>query len=112
MPQYLTSEYVGAWLYVVHNKYLLVWAETGIFALIAFLTFLLVTAYRGWQVWRRGDRFLSPLALAFTAAVIGQMVHMNFDIFNAQAQVQGLWLVAALLAAMHNIQDGEKRVAK
>lgn len=109
MPQYLTSEYVGAWLYVVHNKYLLVWAETGIFALIAFVTFLLLTVYRGWQVWKRGDRFLAPLGLALTAAVVGQMVHMNFDIFNAQAQVQGLWLVAALLAAMRNIQDGEKR---
>ena len=108
MPQYLSSEYVGAWLYVVHNKYLLVWAETGIFALIAFLIFLLTTLYRGWQVWRRGDSFLAPLALAFTAAVVGQMVHMNFDLFNAQAQVQGLWLAAALLAAMRNIQDGEK----
>jgi putative inorganic carbon (hco3(-)) transporter len=112
MPDYLTPDFAGAWLYVVHDKYLLVWAETGIFALIAFVIFLLATVYRGWLVWRRNDPFLSPLALAFTAVVIGQMVHMNFDIFNGQPQVQGLWLVAALLAAMSNIQSGEKNGAK
>jgi O-antigen ligase len=38
----------GPWLYVVHNKYLGVWAETGIVGLIAFLWFLGETIGRGW----------------------------------------------------------------
>ncbi len=112
MPQYLTPDFSGAWLYVVHNKYLLVWAETGVFALGAFVTFLFMTVYTGWKVASQGDSFLGPLALGLTAAIVGVMVHMSFDIFNGQPQVQGLWLVAALLVAMRNIQAGEQRGAR
>ncbi|MDH3599482.1 MAG: O-antigen ligase family protein, partial [Candidatus Tectomicrobia bacterium] len=43
MEQYATAELSGEWLYGVHNKYLLVWTETGIGGLIAFTAFLLVT---------------------------------------------------------------------
>ena len=31
----------------------------------------------------------------------GQMAHMYFDIFHSRPQVQTLWLVAALIIAMH-----------
>lgn len=91
------------WVAVVHNKYLLVWAETGIFGLAAFLWFLLATLRQGWACWRLNDRFLSPLAMGFTAGIAGQMVHMFVDIFDSRPLVQGLWLVAGLLAAVRNL---------
>ncbi len=107
IKQYATPEFAGEWLYVVHNKYLLVWAETGIGGLLAFIAFLVVTVRRGWQCWKSKDRFLSPLALGFTAAIIGQMVHMLVDLFSARPQVQSLWLIAGLIAAMHNIDGND-----
>lgn len=100
MKQYVTPELNGQWLYTVHNKYLLVWSETGIGGLLAFLLFLGATLRQGWQVWRHRDPFLSLLALGFTTAVAGQMVHMMVDIFNDRQQLQLLWLIAALIAAM------------
>jgi putative inorganic carbon (HCO3(-)) transporter len=103
MAQYATLGLSGAWLYAVHNKYLLVWAETGVGGLVAFMWFLLATIRHGWQGWKLSDRTLSPLALGCTAAVVGQMAHMLVDIFNTRPQIQLLWLVAGLIAAIRNV---------
>jgi putative inorganic carbon (HCO3(-)) transporter len=94
-------------LLTVHNKYLLVWAETGAVGLVAFLGFLLAVIRRGWQVWQLEDRSLSPLALGLTVAIVGQMVHMFADLFHNRPQVQLLWLVAGLITAIHYL--GQKR---
>jgi O-antigen ligase len=100
LSQYITPDVSQEWLYVVHNKYLLVWAETGLVALIAYIWFLLATIWRGWQGWRLKDRVLSPLALGFTATIVGQMAHMNVDVFNGRPHVQMLWLIAGLITAI------------
>lgn len=107
MKKYATPEFSRAWLYAIHNKYLLVWAETGIGGFVTFIWFLVATIRRGWQCWKFADRFLSPLALGFTAAIVGQMAHMLIDVFHSRPQVQLLWLLAALITAMRNM-DGER----
>jgi hypothetical protein len=58
---------------------------------------------RGWQVWKMDDRFLAPIALSFTLALVGWMVHMNFDLFHSRGQVQLLFLVSAMIAALYNM---------
>jgi putative inorganic carbon (HCO3(-)) transporter len=103
MPEYSKLGFSREWLYTVHNKYLLVWAETGIGGLLAFLFFLLAILRRGWHTYRLRDPLLSALALGFTAAIAGQMVHMFVDTFNNRPQVQLLWVVAALISAMSRI---------
>jgi putative inorganic carbon (HCO3(-)) transporter len=98
-----TPEFGNEWLFIVHNQYLLVWAETGTIGLAAYLWFLLATLRRGWQRWKRTDPLLSPLALGFTAALMGQMLHMHLDLFNSRAHVQLLFVVAALIGVMSRI---------
>lgn len=100
ISQHLTPEFDGAWLSTVHNKYLLVWAETGTPGLAAFVAFLLATLHRGWRGWRSGDQMVSMLAVGLTAALLGQMVHMAVEVFNSRPQVQLLWLTAALIASL------------
>ncbi len=104
---YLTPEFSGDFLWAVHNKYLLVFAETGIGGFLAYILFLLVTVKRGWQVWRKAEPALALIGLALTAAVLGQMLHMFVDVFHGRPQVQLLWLVAALISSMH-LQLGRK----
>jgi O-antigen ligase len=111
LMQYATLDRAAVWLFTVHNKYLLVWAEAGIGALVAFLWFLLTIIRRGWYCWRARDRFLSPLALAFTLSIIGHMLHMSVDIFNSRTTVQLLWLIAALITAMYSIAREETQTA-
>ncbi|MCX9078786.1 MAG: O-antigen ligase family protein, partial [Candidatus Methanoperedens sp.] len=102
--QYATPELGNVWLYSIHNKYLLVWSETGPLTLLAYLAFLLVTLRRGWRVWRFNDRFLSPLALGFTVAIMGSMFHMFFDVFRSRPEMQTLWVNSALIVAMLNME--------
>jgi putative inorganic carbon (hco3(-)) transporter len=103
MDSYLTPEFRDGFLYTVHNKYLLVWAELGLGGLLAYLAFLVSVLRKGWACWGLGDPVLSTLALGFTTATIGNMLHQTVDIFHDRAVTQLLWLVAGLLVAMHNI---------
>jgi putative inorganic carbon (HCO3(-)) transporter len=103
MKQYVTSDFRHEWLWAVHNKYLLVLAETGIGGLLAYLAFLLGTMRRGWRCWKFRDSLLSPLALGLTAGIAGNMVHQSVDLFRDRPIQQLLWLVAGLLAAMYRI---------
>lgn len=103
MGPYLTSEFRQAFLFAVHNKYLLVLAETGIGGLIGFLAFFAGTMRKGWQCWNFQDRLLSPLALGFAAGIAGHMVHMTVDVFRGRPTQQLLWLIAGLLVAMCRI---------
>jgi O-antigen ligase len=45
MNRYVTSEFRRGFLYTVHNKYMLVWAETGTCGLLAYLAFFLGTVH-------------------------------------------------------------------
>ncbi|MDP8923312.1 MAG: O-antigen ligase family protein [Chloroflexota bacterium] len=113
MLDYVTlnfSEYGGDWLFVVHNKYLLVWAETGLVGLLAFVGFLATTLVRGWRGWQLGDPLLSPLALGFTAAIAAHLLHMAVDLFSGRPQVQTLWLCAALIAVIDRLGREERRL--
>jgi putative inorganic carbon (hco3(-)) transporter len=103
IKQYATPEFGRDWLYVVHNHYLLVWAESGTVGFFAFVWFLLAILWRGWEGWRRNDRFLSPLALGLTAAVVGHLMHMNVDFFIHRPQVQLLWLFAGLITVIQTL---------
>jgi putative inorganic carbon (HCO3(-)) transporter len=103
MDRYLTSDFREGWLFAVHNKYLLVLAETGIVGFLAFLAFLLDALRKGWQCWALQDPLLSPLALGIMAGIAGHMVHMTVDVFRGRPTQQLLWLLAGLLAAMYRI---------
>jgi O-Antigen ligase len=97
MEQYATRELSGEWLYSVHNKYLLAWSEMGIGGFLTLLWFLLSTIRMGWQSWKAQDRTLSPLALGFTAAILGVMIHMLFEVYR---DPQYLWIGTAVIAAI------------
>jgi O-antigen ligase len=110
--QYVTpdfSAYGGEWLYTVHNKYLLVWAQTGLGGLITFIAVLIVALINGWRAWRLQDRFLSPLALGLGAGLVGHMVHMWVDVFAARPQIQTLWICSALLAGLAQVAQSAAR---
>jgi putative inorganic carbon (HCO3(-)) transporter len=99
-----TPEFGNEWLFTVHNQYLLVWAETGVVGLATYLWFLLSTIRRGWQAWKRADPVLAPLALGFTAALMGQMIHMQVDMYISRPQVQLLFVVGALIGVMSRME--------
>jgi O-antigen ligase len=104
MNRYLSPEFREGFLFAVHNKYLLVLAETGAIGLLGFLAFLLGTVRKGWRCWRLSDDPLSLLALGFVAGLVGHMVHMTVDVFRGRPTQQLIWLIAGLLTAMFQMR--------
>jgi O-antigen ligase len=103
LPGVLNVDFTGAWLATVHHKYLLVWVETGLVGLIAFVYFLFSIGQRAWRVFKFEDAFLSPLALGLLASLMAQLIHMNFDKFAARVDVHMLWMFAGLVYAMYRV---------
>ena len=109
MGDYVSADLVGAWIYTVHNKYLLVWAETGTGGLLAFLWFLVATLRRGFQCCRSYDRVLAPLALGLTAAICGHMTHMLTEVFNGRPLSELLGITSGLITAIYSLQKQAAR---
>ncbi len=95
--------YRSEWYYTIHCKYLLVWIETGIAGLATFLLVLFNGIRQGVLTWLRHDRLLAPIGLALAAAVVGHMLHMFVDVFNSRTQVQTLWAVLGMVAAVYEL---------
>jgi O-antigen ligase len=99
-PPYRTRDIAYTWDYTVHDKYLLVASETGLAGLAPFVWFLVATLRLGLTASRSADPVLRLLALGFTCAIAGHMVHMLVEVLNGRGAVQGLWLSAGIVTAM------------
>jgi O-antigen ligase len=109
IPDYAGPEFTHEWLFTVHNKYLLVWAEAGIAALLAFVFFLFRTVQMGLRVARESDSLYSWLALGLATAIAGQALgDMLVDAFHTRPQVELLFVEAGIIAALYaRHRDGE-----
>jgi putative inorganic carbon (HCO3(-)) transporter len=103
LGEYRTRDIANTWSYTVHNKYLLVLAETGVVGLAAFLAFLVATLRSGWRASKARDPALAVIAGGLAAAVAGQCVHMGVDTFRGRPSTQGLLIVAGLLVALASL---------
>ena len=97
IPSYAGPDFSQDWLYVVHNRYLLTWAEAGLGALLAWLWFLGASLRLGWRTVRAGTGDLAVLAAALTAAIVGQMADMMIEPYQGRAQTELLIVLVALL---------------
>jgi hypothetical protein len=104
MDDYITAETRDQWLYTVHNKYLLVWSETGFLGLSAFLWFLGSALRSAWRSSKSRDMLIAPLALGLMAAVLANIAHMLVDVFNDRPLAQLLCLMAGLIAALDRVE--------
>jgi O-antigen ligase len=110
MSSHLTVDYSTAWISTVHNKYLLVWAETGLLGLGSFLAFMGGVLWCGRLLWKSTDPLLSPLGAAVTAAFAGTMAHMAVEIFHARVQYQMIWIVAATVHAALMVERNARQM--
>jgi putative inorganic carbon (hco3(-)) transporter len=111
MEPYVTRGFSGEFLYTVHNKYLLVWSETGPGALFALLWFLVDIVRRGMRCWRYRDPLVSPVALGLAAGICGQMIHMLVDIFRGYPAMEFLPVAAAVQVLLERIASARGRAA-
>ena len=96
MQDYITPDMTGEWVFIVHNRYLLLWSETGIASVVAFVGVVLLGMVGGWRAIRTKDATLAPIALGAFAGCCGILFHLSVDIFNGRNITEMLWLVAGL----------------
>jgi len=103
-PYANSAGFRGGFVFVVHNRYLQVWAETGFVGLCAFLAFFSTIALRAWKSWSHNDAIISPIALGVCAGVAAELLHMLVDVFGGRALTLMIFLLAGLVVAMLRIQ--------
>jgi putative inorganic carbon (HCO3(-)) transporter len=108
LDQYLTVDFSTAWISTVHNRYLLVWAETGIIGLVALLYFLLSALRRGAKLARTPDRMYALASIGLLGGIAAAMVHMLVELYHSRPLVQMLWLLAGLLIAVEAATTRER----
>lgn len=108
LPAYTGPPYAADWINVVHNKLLLIWTETGVIGLVAFLAFVGGALRRGWRARTASDPIIGAVALGLTGAIAGHLVHLNFDTFKGRPMNELLWLAAGLLASGPFLQRTER----
>lgn len=92
------ADFRSEWFYTTHCKYLLVWVETGLLGLLAFLAMLGNGLRQSWCIWCSNSNALSIIGICLLVALGGHALHLWVDVFNSRSQVQTLWLVLALAA--------------
>jgi O-antigen ligase len=100
MAKYATNSVQHSFEYVVHNNYLLLWAESGIFALLGFLALLCVSVWKAAFTCRLQDPEKSTIAAGLLASLIVASIHMNSEAYGAGSLMYMLSLQVALIASL------------
>ena len=80
-----------------HNCYLQIWAESGIFSLLAFLFFIGTMLGKGVKAFKRNE---DPLLLGLLGGIFAFLIHSFFDTqFYSLAQSFLFWSMLGILAA-------------
>jgi putative inorganic carbon (hco3(-)) transporter len=98
--EYASQEFIGEWLYAVHNKYLLIWAEAGLGGLLAYIWFLSASLRSGWHCWRARNPLYSPLSLALFCSIFALATCNMFQADRGRPLMQLLVVLVALIEAI------------
>ncbi|MCX5700955.1 MAG: O-antigen ligase family protein [Candidatus Omnitrophica bacterium] len=93
------SQYTkGVGVFYAHNCYLQIWAETGIFALLSFISFISLLLWQGVKAFRKSHDYI---VLGVLCAIFGFLVHSFFDVHLYSLQLAVLfWFLAGMLAVV------------
>ena len=103
MRHYDVHEFKGIFIYTVHNAFLLVCAETGVFGFAAFVAFLAMILREGWRAWKLDDPVVSPIALGCVAGIASLALQMNVEPARTDPYWHLMWLCGGLVVAMNRI---------
>jgi O-antigen ligase len=95
--EYLTRESTGDWQFIVHNVYLLTWAETGVLGLVALLSFW----FLGFRDAMRATRAANPTTVAigvgWSAAILALMWEMWWDMSLGHQGESLVWFLRGMI---------------
>jgi putative inorganic carbon (hco3(-)) transporter len=111
LPQYLSSEIRGEWLYIVHNQYLLTFSETGLIGLVFFLLILGSVFFTCLRCVTAKDSTLSPLSLGIISGLCTLFFLMGFELTISRLTVQLFWIMISIVIASERLIRKNRRQA-
>jgi putative inorganic carbon (HCO3(-)) transporter len=103
LQQYLSSELRGQWLHLVHNQYLLIFAETGVVGIFFFLLIMALVVHTCIQCIMAKDPILSPLSAGVISAIIALSLYMAVELSISRMTVQLFWTVVSIAIASERL---------
>lgn len=91
------------WVYIVHNVYLLRWAESGILGLLSLLWLFFAGFYKALGCSRIRDENLATLGLGCSAGIVALLWEMLWDLslgFSANAMI---WFLFGLMIVVYQV---------
>jgi O-antigen ligase len=90
---------------VVHNVYLLLTAECGIFGLLAFLWFIFAVGRQAVKAMHSSSVYLSMTATTILGGLMGLWLQMLVEILNVGPPMQVFWFFGGLLAGINGLNQ-------
>jgi O-antigen ligase len=104
--RYLPSFYTdGDWIYMAHNQYLLVAAETGLIGLAAFLSVLWVSIRSAWRAARSDDLLIREAGTILLISLLAMVWGMNLDFYGGMQVYTFLWFIMGFAAGVGRLAD-------
>jgi len=98
---YLPLELIDHKENILHNKYLTIWTETGLFGFLAFVWLMIAAARRAIKdALSTSDPNMAVVLVGLLAGLVVYMWHMTVDTFSGRPRMQFLWLILALIVAL------------
>jgi O-antigen ligase len=110
--RYIPPSLIGSRsIYTVHNKYLLVWAETGPWGMVVFILLILAGLSTTVRLIfnKNAPPHLVTLSLALFASLVGYAQNMISESFATRQRAQFLWLLLALLVGVYKLTVAESQ---
>ena len=89
----------------VHNAYLDIWAESGIFALLCYLGLFGGAIMKAWSCITSRSRFRSMLGKGLSLAIVSLCIQMNTGTFHLRSITLFVWLLVALAASLPHLEQ-------
>lgn len=99
-----SPELQGIYLHEVHNLYLLVFAESGVVGIIAFL-WLLFSFFKEASpcTKQKQNSYIYQLGLGIQLGFVAAAIHMMVDIYNSYLLLSNLFVLASVLTASKKV---------
>lgn len=101
MDDYTHSKLAYEWIYIVHNKYLLVWSETGTLGLISFFWLFFVILTCSIRLSRSLDPNLSIIAIGLFSSLVVMGFHMHFESYGVMTL---FWFYSGIIVGMSKLK--------
>lgn len=100
--KYAHPEMVGHTHLPVHNRYLMVWSETGLQGLVAFVLLLAAPFWqaRKWLFDPHADQNMVALGIGVLGGLTTHIVHMRSENFNTLPETILLWFLIAMTVSV------------